>query len=91
MSLFPIFDKDPDSVLDYMVDWTAWLDGDLISASIWEVTGTIEIEADSETTTTATVWLSGGTAGETATATNRITTAAGRTEDQTLRFRIREH
>lgn len=84
------FVKDPDSVLDYRVDWSAWLDGDTIIASTFTpADDTLTVDLDLFTTTTATVWLSGGTLGKT-TVTNHITTAAGRQNDYTLKFTIKE-
>lgn len=83
--------KDPDAVLDYQVDWSSWLaTGETISSSDWVVqTGITETSA-SNTTTTATIWLSGGTAGVTYTVTNRIVTTANRTNDRSLYITVRE-
>lgn len=78
------FTKDPDAVLDYEVDWTAWLGDDTIASSIWLVGTGITQETASNTTTSATIWLSGGTAGSAYQVTNRITTTAGRVNDKTL-------
>lgn len=82
------FVKDPDEVLDYIRDWTAALDGDTISTSTWTPETGITVDTSSNTTTTATVWVSGGTVGETYGITNRIVTAGGRTFEHTLRFVI---
>lgn len=76
--------KDVDAVLDYTVDWSAWLDGDTISTSTWEADDGITIDSDTNTATTATVWLSGGTLGATYRITNHIVTAAGREDDRTI-------
>lgn len=83
--------KDPDAVLDYQIDWSSWLaTGETISSSDWVVqTGITETSA-SNTTTTATIWLSGGTAGVTYTVTNRIVTTASRTNDRSLYITVRE-
>lgn len=78
------FLKDPESVLDYQIDWSTWLGSDTIASSSWVIPTGITEDSDSNTTTTATVWLSGGTAGTTYTVTNRIVTAGGRTEDRSL-------
>lgn len=89
----PPFVKDPNAVIDYKIDWSAWLtaaDDDTISTSTWIVPSGITKDSDSKTTTTATVWLSGGTAGEDYAITNRIVTAGGRTEDRTIRIMVRE-
>ncbi|MCK5783867.1 MAG: hypothetical protein KAH06_05430 [Desulfobacterales bacterium] len=78
------FLKDPNAVLDYQADWSDWLGDDTISTSDWILpTGIIEDSA-TNTTTTATIWLSGGTAGTSYTLVNRIVTAGGRTEDRTI-------
>lgn len=76
--------KDPNAVLDYAFDWAAWLAGDTIANSAWTVTGGgVSVSSASNTTTTATVFLSGGIEGSEATISNRITTAGGRTQDKT--------
>ncbi len=82
-------DKDPDEVLDYQIDWSERLGTDTISTSTWEVPAGI-VEDDQEYTSTATtLWLSGGTLSTRYTITNRITTAAGRTMDQSVRIKVK--
>ena len=78
--------KDPDEVLDYQIDWTARLAGDTISTSDWDVEAGITMNSESNTTTTATIWISGGTSGEDYTFTNHIVTADGREEDAQITF-----
>lgn len=85
-----VFHKDPEAVLDYSIDWTAWLDGDTISVSAWTVPAGITQDSASASTTGTTIWLSGGAAGETYTLVNHITTAAGREDDRTIRIKVRE-
>lgn len=80
-----VFTKDPDAVLDYTVNWASWLEsGDTISDSDWTVESGITEDSATKTTTTATIWLSGGTAGTQYTITNHITTAAGREDDRSI-------
>ena len=82
------FIKDPGAVLDYVVDWSVWLGTDTIATSTWTVgTGLTQASA-SNTTTMATCWLSGGTAGQSYSATNRIVTAGGRTDERTLTITV---
>jgi hypothetical protein len=84
MSDSPNFPKDPNAVLDYKIDWTTWLAGDTISSSTWIVPSGITKTTESNTTTTTTIWLSGGTADTEYEVVNRIVTAGGRTDDRTL-------
>jgi hypothetical protein len=83
--------KDPNAVLDYQIDWSTWLDGDTIATSAWIVETGITVDSDTiHDTTSATLWLSGGTVGSTYECTNRITTAGGRTDDRTIKIKIKE-
>ena len=84
------FFKDADAVLDFSVDWTDWLTGDTISTSTFTVEAGITADSDSNDTTSATVWLSGGTAGTLYTVTNQIVTAAGRTDERSLTISVVE-
>lgn len=84
------FTKDPDAILDYAVDWSRWLAGDTIAASVWIVPTGLTKVSETSTATKAIVWLLGGSAGVTYTVTNRITTAAGRTEDRSFTVRVEE-
>jgi len=84
------FAKDPDAVLDYQVDWSDWLDTDTISTSTWTVPTGITKDSDTNTTTAATIWLSGGTAGTSYNIVNHIVTAAGREDDRTIIIKVRE-
>jgi hypothetical protein len=83
--------KDPDAVLDWVWDWNEWLDeGETISASSFITSVGITVDSELNTTKTATVWLSGGTAGQVYQVTNRITTSSGRTDDRSITIRVTE-
>jgi hypothetical protein len=84
------FEKDPDAILDYTVDWSRWLGTDTILASQWTVPTGLTQVSSSNTSTSATVWLSGGTAGQAYTVTNRITTAGGRTDERSIVINVRD-
>lgn len=84
------FTKDPDSVLDYAQDWSAWLDTDAITESSWSAATGITVDSDSFTDTVSTVWLSGGTIGVSYIVTNHITTAGGRKEDRSIKIKVKE-
>ena len=84
------FVKDSDAVLDYTVNWADWLGVDTISSSSWTVPTGLTEDSDSNTDQTATVWLSGGTVGQTYEVVNSIVTAAGREDDRTIVIRVEE-
>lgn len=82
---------DPDAVLDYAIDWTAWLaDGETITASTWEVpTGlTQTTPAPSIAAGVTTVWISGGAADTVYRVTNHITTSHGRQDDRSFSLSV---
>lgn len=83
------FTKDPDATLDFSVDWSAWLDIDTIVSSSWTLDGGITLEAGSHTSTVATAWISGGADGTSYSAANRITTAQGRTDERTIKIKVK--
>lgn len=84
--------KDPAAVLDFRHDWTDWLTGgETIATSTWSVSPAgLTVDSDSATGTTATVYVSGGTAGKVYRLTNRITTNANpaRTDERTVVVRV---
>lgn len=84
--------KDPDEVLDYVVDYSSRMEpGDRI-ASIMEVSvveGTVHIDSYGFTDNRLTVWLSGGSEGESCPILFRITTEGGRLLDQTVVVKIK--
>lgn len=85
-----VFTKDPNAVLDYSFNWATWLVSDTISTSTWTADTGITINSTTNTTTLATVWLSGGAAGTTYIVTNRIVTNGGRTEDRSLTINVEQ-
>lgn len=86
------FQKDPDATLDFAVDWTAELRaGDSITAAAWTVPAGITQPATpvaSLTGAKATVWLTGGSVGETYPVVCRVTTAQGRIDERTIRITV---
>lgn len=86
-----IIEKDPNDRLDYINNWALWLKtDDYITASVWTVPSGITKVSDSFTTETTTIWLSGGTLGNSYDVVNTITTNDGRTKDFTLTVLIVE-
>lgn len=87
MEVWPF--KDPDEVLDYKIDWAERLDGDTVSTSTWLVPVGVTKDSDTFTSSATIIWLSGGTDGEAYVLTNRITTAAGRTMDMSVKLKVK--
>lgn len=82
--------KTPEEVKDYTYDWRLDLEGDNIIAggSAWSIEGSGSLQIDSTEISGAnlfsSVWLSGGSQGETYIITNTIKTALGRTLTRTF-------
>jgi hypothetical protein len=90
--------KDPDAVLVYTWDWSAWLVG---AATITTSTFAIDSNPDNALTldqdaivsgsTSTRVRISGGTAGKTYVVRNRVVTneSPTQTDDRSVRIRVR--
>ena len=76
--------KTPGATLDFQQDWSDWLaSGDTIASSSWSVETGLTVDSESDTTTTATAVISGGTAGKVYKVENSIVTANGLDETMT--------
>ena len=86
------YKKDPNATLDYTFDWTAYLTpmADTIASVSWVLPAGLANVSQSNTPMTATVFVSGGTLGESLQLTCRITTAGGRTDDRSITLKIVE-
>jgi hypothetical protein len=83
--------KDPADVLDYVVNWANWLPGgDTIATATFTVETGITKNSESNDATTATVWLSGGDAGNQYTITCTVTTTGGRTVSRSFEIAVEE-
>ena len=105
MATFSII-KDPDAVLPYSINWasengtndggssdTGWLQGDTISTSTWSIEGPdalLVVDSSTNSSTIATVVLSGGTANRNYTVTNHIVTAAGFEDDRSITVKVQQ-
>ena len=85
--------KDPDAVLDYLVDWGAeYLGEDELLTSDWSVSpdedGGIAIAGSEFDGRNATVKASGGVPGRIYRLSNRVLTASGRTDCRSVTLRV---
>jgi hypothetical protein len=83
-------DKDPTDVKDYTVSWAAEMAArsDTIATSVFTAPVGITIDSQSNSTTTSTVWLSGGTADNSYEITCTVVTAGGRTLQRSVSLRV---
>jgi hypothetical protein len=88
---FPV-SKSSVADLDYQIDWSQWLGSDTIISSTWTVDPDSGLTAHSDSVSggKTTVWLSGGSSSPVSyhLVVNRITTAAGRTDQRSLLVHI---
>lgn len=92
--------KDPEEVLDYVLDWSPELEtAEKLATSAWAilpVTTPPLVEDDSDIVPTADkkarIWLSGGKAGEVYELTNTVVTdnAVPRTFEVTVKLKVKE-
>jgi|JI9StandDraft_2_1071091.scaffolds.fasta_scaffold880966_1 hypothetical protein len=84
------YKKDPNATLDYLFDWSAWLTevSDTITSVDWVLSSGLTEVSSSNTTTGATIFVSGGILDESETITCRITTVGGRIDDRTITLKI---
>jgi hypothetical protein len=87
---FPLWEKDPQAVKDYQLDWTAWLAGDTVSSHTVTVEAGLTKDSDSRALGVVTVWLSGGTKGRTYKVTCRVVTTNGRTDERTVEILVKD-
>lgn len=81
-----IYIKDPDEKLDYVEDWSDFLGNDTISTVSWTVPNGLTQDLATKTTTTATIWLTGGTHGEEYLVSGKVTTAGGRIGERSIKI-----
>ena len=86
------YKKDPNAILDYTFDWTEYLAPitDTIASVQFATSAGLTKTSQSNTTTTATAFVSGGVVGATEKLTCRIVTAGGRTDERTIDLKILE-
>lgn len=85
--------KDPDEVLDYLIDYSSRLvSGETIQSVEIVAPAGITVAPTGHPTThtdsTVTVWLAGGIVGSRLNIVGRVTTSGGRVKEQAIRVRI---
>lgn len=78
------WEKDPDSTMDYGVDWSEVFPSDAIATTVTTVPVGLTLVSQSNTATVHTFRLSGGTVNQSYLVTSRVTTASGQTDERTV-------
>lgn len=95
MALIATFEKQPTEVLDYDVDYAAWIpDSDSITSATATVTPPGELDIVTLVTqqnTRVKLWATGGVDGTTYKVEVTITTDDGRVKQDEVRFRCKEY
>lgn len=86
----PTIFKDPGAVLDYTVDFSAWLTAmrDTLVSHTVTTTGITWVSSTNDTKIVV-MWLANGAVGVPASATVKVTTAGGRIDERTVFFKIK--
>ena len=79
-------EQDDDEAIAYTINWAADLNSSTLAAVSWSVPSALTTETTSNTTTSASIRLSGGTPGQVYKVECTVTTAAG--EDLQAHFLI---
>jgi len=86
-----LFTKDPEAILDYQWDWSAWLqETEAISEAEITADDGLTVDESASTDDTVTAWLSGGTAGTTYKVLCHIVTDQDREDDRTIYIKCSE-
>lgn len=86
--------KDPGARVDHGIDWAAYLAGQSVMASAWEVApveaGGLTVEASAFEAQRTSARLSGGVVGHVYRLTNRVTLSDGQVDERSVTIRVEE-
>jgi hypothetical protein len=86
--------KDPQARVDHAIDWSAYLAGQSLVASLWTVApqeeGGLAIEASAFETQRTSARLNGGRVGHVYRLTNRVTLSDGQVDERSVTMRVEE-
>jgi hypothetical protein len=83
-----LYNKDPAESANLIVDWSTWLEGDVISFSNWFIPTDLSSASSGLTAASTNIWIEGGILGEHYALSNTITTSTGRIAKRTIILRI---
>ncbi len=84
------FTKDPYAYKDYTFEWGDWLGTDILSSVTIECETGLTLDKITFTSTSAKVWVAGGTEGSSLIVSCKIETTNGRRDKKSAIFHIKE-
>ncbi len=88
---YPTFKKVAAAVIDYAVDFTAYLNGDTLATKTVTAESGLTVDSSAISGDDIRAFVSGGTAGTTYSLYFGFTTAAGITDERTVKIAVVEH
>lgn len=89
-----LYVKDPQARVDHAIDWSAYLAGQSLVASLWTVdpqeAGGLAVDTDMFEAQRSSARLSGGIVGRVYRLTNRVTLSDGQVDERTATMRVEE-
>jgi hypothetical protein len=82
--------QDPGDRLDYKIDYTAWLDGDVLTGSTWTVSPAATLSGQTSSDQVAVCWIEGLVNGLDYLMTNHVTTQLGREKERSIKIMCRD-
>lgn len=84
--------KDPQARIDHAIDWSAYLAGQSVIASVWSVhpAGGLTVEDAAFEPGRTSVRVSGGAMGQLYRLTNRVTLSDGQVDERSVTVRVEE-
>ena len=84
--------KDPQARIDHVIDWSAYLAGQSVIASVWSVSpvGGLTVEEAALEPGRTSVRVSGGAVGHVYRLTNRVTLSDGQVDERSVTVRVEE-
>jgi len=86
--------KDPQSRVDYSIDWTGYLDGQVVAGSSWAVlpaeAGGVAVDASAFSLDRTAATLTGGKIGHVYSVINEVTLSDGRVDQRSITLRVEE-
>jgi hypothetical protein len=86
--------KDPQSRVDYSIDWTGYLDGQAIESSSWSIvpeeSGGLTVDEQSRDLVRTAATIAGGQTGRVYSVSNKVILSDGRSDERSITLRVEQ-